>query len=285
MQISMISLGVQYMISTGNRPRSAPGSAWIGHRPRNDVPHLHAENSWDYEGGEEAREARMRLVGIDQLAHEEKHANYFKGGIWPLTQDEIKQIQLDEVAYFSLCPKTHADKVTKAIVKYVGGESKAKTMTITDGCAGVGGVSMSLIISDKFLSVNSVESDASRERMLEANIQAIKRFDNNTTSHVVLGNYLNVMHTLQQDIVFFDPPFGGPGYKYYHNAVLFLGNKHIADIVNSLLISKKTKYVFIRTPENFDETYFKSQLSKNATCQKVINLDTTDLYTVFLMEY
>ena len=254
--------------------------AWV-QRPRNDVPHFET-NSWDFKGGEEARQMRMKQVGIDQLLHEEKRANYFKGGEWQLTPDEIKQIELDEVAYFSLCPKTHADIITQAIVHCVGGETDAKTMTITDGCAGVGGVSMSLIISDKFKHVNSVESDPIRQDMLQSNITAVKREGNTTITTVVRDNYLNVMNTLKQDIVFFDPPFGGPGYKYYRKAVLFLGGRHMADIANDLLTTSQTKQVFIRTPENFDEAYFESKLLEKVKCEKVIDLDRTDLYRVYV---
>jgi len=270
---------------THTRARSAHD--WVGHRPSNDVPRLHEKNDWDFEGGEEARQERMKEVGIDQLLHEEKRANYFKGGKWPLTQREINQIQLDEVAYFSLCPKTHADTITQAIVDCVAefnaktSTFDTKTMIITDGCAGVGGVSMSLIISDKFKHVNSVESDPIRQDMLQSNIRAVKRSDNTTTIDVVRGNYLNVMNTLEQDIVFFDPPFGGPGYKYYKNAVLFLGGRHMADIANDLLENNKAKQVFIRTPENFDEAYFKSKLLENIVCQKVIDLNRTNLYRVY----
>jgi 16S rRNA G966 N2-methylase RsmD len=280
----MISLGVQYMITHANRPRSA--HAWIGRRPHNDVPHLHAENLWVYEGGEAGRQARMRLVGIDELVHEEKRANYFKGGIWKLLPQEIKQIKLDEVAFFSLCPKIHADKITQNIVQCVGGRTKAKQMTITDGCAGVGGVSMSLIISNMFKHVISVELDPTRNEMLQSNMKAICRDGNTTSISVEHKNYLDVMKYLKQDIVFFDPPFGGPGYKYYKNAVLFLAGMHMADIANYLLThtDTQTKHVFIRTPENFDEEYFKEKLSRNVICEKVIDLDTTDLYRVYKLE-
>jgi 16S rRNA G966 N2-methylase RsmD len=280
----MISLGVQYMITHANRPRSA--YAWVRHRPYNDVPRSHANNFWGYEGGEAARQARMRLVGIDKLLHEEKRANYFKGGLWKLSPTEIEKIKLDEVAYFSLVPKTHADTITQEIVKCVGGISQAKTMTVTDGCAGVGGVSMSLIISNQFKHVISVEPDPTRNEYLKSNIEAIKRDGNTTSTSVELQNYVDVMNTLQQDIVFFDPPFGGPGYKYYKFAVLFLGGMHMADIANFLLTNNntQTKHVFIRTPENFDEKYFKENLLANVICEKVIDLDTTDLYRVYKLK-
>jgi hypothetical protein len=104
-------------------------------------------DDWYFEGGEAARQQRMEEVGIDKLLHEEKHRNYFKGGEWKLKPEEIKKIELDEVACFSLCPKTHSDQITRGIVNLLEKDQlNPKQMTITDGCAGVGGVIMSLIV-------------------------------------------------------------------------------------------------------------------------------------------
>jgi tRNA/tmRNA/rRNA uracil-C5-methylase (TrmA/RlmC/RlmD family) len=144
--------------------------------PHNAVPHLHATDDWYFEGGEAARQQRMEEVGIDKLLHEEKHRNYFKGGEWKLKPEEIKKIELDEVACFSLCPKTHADQITRGIVNLLEKDQlNPKQMTITDGCAGVGGVIMSLIVSDMFKKVIAVEMDPSRANLLTKNINAIKR--------------------------------------------------------------------------------------------------------------
>jgi 16S rRNA G966 N2-methylase RsmD len=247
----------------------------------NGVPHLHPIDNWEYSGGEEARQKRMQEVGIDKLLHEEKHRNYLMGGTWKLEPAEIEKIELDEVAYFSLCPKTHADKITQGIVDLLKSHNlNPKQMTITDGCAGVGGVSMSLIVSNMFKKVISVEMDQGRAKLLTTNIHAIKRPDNSTEIEIQQNNYLDAMPTLEQDVVFFDPPFGGPGYKYYKNAVLFLGGKHMADIANELLTKSKTKYVLIRTPENFCENYFKSNLDKHLHCYQYLELDTTNVFLV-----
>jgi 16S rRNA G966 N2-methylase RsmD len=243
------------------------------------VPHSrHA--TWNYEGGHVARQARMRLVGIDQLLHEEKDANYFAGGTLPLSDDEKRKIKLDEVAYFSLCPKTHADQITEAIASLsclVSHDTEAKP-TITDACAGVGGVSMSLVMSDNFATVNSVEYDVNRAALLTNNLQAIRRNGNDTESRVTQRSYLDVMHSLEQDVVFFDPPFGGPGYKYYENAVLFLGKTHLATIANDLLMQDRAKYVVLRAPENFDLQYFVQCLHTQICCKELLNLDRTLVY-------
>jgi 16S rRNA G966 N2-methylase RsmD len=265
----MLTMGFQYMIR----------HPYYSHY--NDVPHSHATDNWDFEGGEPARQQRMEEVGIDKLLHEEKHRNFFKGGTWELQPKEIEKIELDEVAYFSLCPKTHADQITEGIVNLLQRHRlNPKEVTITDGCAGVGGVSMSLIVSDKFRKVISVEMDPSRANLLTKNINAIKRPNNSTEIEIQQKNYLDAMQTLEQDVVFFDPPFGGPGYKYYKKAVLFLGGKHMADIANELLTKSKTKYVLIRTPENFWAEYLEKKLCTNLHCYRFLNLDTTRVFVV-----
>ena len=256
------------------------------HAHYNEVPHLHATDDWVYEGGPEALQAKMEEVGMDQLLHEQKHDNYLKGGKWPLSTEEKKKIQLDEVACFSMCPKTHADQITQGIVELLQKDRlNPKQMTITDGCAGVGGVSMSFFVSNMFGKVTSVEIDASRADLLTKNIDAIKsgRLNENTTEiNILQTDYLDAMKSLQQHVVFFDPPFGGPGYKYYKKAVLFFAGRHIAEITNELLTAAntQTKYVLIRTPENFWAEYFEKHLDKTLHCYRYLNLDTTSVFVV-----
>jgi 16S rRNA G966 N2-methylase RsmD len=88
------------------------------------------------------------------------------------------------------------------------------------------------------------------------------------------------MDKLEQDVVFFDPPFGGPGYKYYTEAVLLLGERHLADIANDLLLENRVKYVMLRAPENFGSTYFESKLDQKVCCKQLLDLDRTFLYAV-----
>jgi len=80
---------------------------------------------------------------------------------------------------------------------------------------------MSFVVSEKFHTVNSVECNETRSQMLTKNIDTITHPNNQTQSNVLTNNYLEVMHSINQDIVSLTP-FGGPGYKYYEKAVLFL---------------------------------------------------------------
>ena len=80
-----------------------------------------------------------------------------------------------------------------------------KDITATDGCAGVGGQTMSFVVSEKFHTVNSVECNETRSQMLTKNIDTITHPNNQTQSNVLTNNYLEVMHSINQNIVSLTP--------------------------------------------------------------------------------
>lgn len=63
-------------------------------------------------------------------------------------------------------------------------------------------------------------------------------------------DFLTYMKTMPSvDLVYLDPPWGGPGYRKESNVVLKLGDELIEDVVASLL--KKVRWVIVKTPLNF----------------------------------
>lgn len=216
----------------------------------------------------------MHEVGIATLMQQDKRQVLFEGGRWQLSQDQINRLSLDEVAYYSVCAKTDADDITYAIKNTLRLGQKT---TITDACACVGGQSMSFVMSGYFATVNSVECDKARAEMLRQNLDLIT--DNTTQVHVYAEDYTKLIGSLKQDVVFLDPPWGGPGYKFYHKVVLFLGGKHLAEIANDL-IEGGTKYVVFRSPQNFDLDYFENCLHKGLYCIALTRLKEMVVYYV-----
>ena len=64
------------------------------------------------------------------------------------------------------------------------------------------------------------------------------------------NDYLDIMHELKQDVIFFDPPWGGPNYKTIKNLNLYLDNINIVDIINELY--DYAKMIVLRIPRNFN---------------------------------
>jgi hypothetical protein len=73
------------------------------------------------------------------------------------------------------------------------------------------------------------------------------------------------MHQIQQDIVFLDPPWGGPKYKDVKTMPLYLGDRHLADIIADLSSSAPvhgTRYVVFKAPKNFDVDDMRRRLAQ-----------------------
>ncbi len=191
-----------------------------------------------------------------------------------LTRSEIAQLQADEQALYSITPAQDANTMSRLCANLPGMRDLGRKPVITDGCACVGGNVMSFALSGAYAQVNAVEFDESRAQMLEHNVSVI-RGRAPCLVNVVTGSYIALMYTLSQDIVFLDPPWGGPDYKDLDTVSLSLGDKHLADIVHDLHVHDlhsdgKTRYVVWKAPSNFAIDEMKEKLKKFELEMKVL---------------
>ena len=77
------------------------------------------------------------------------------------------------------------------------------------------------------------------------------------------NDYWELVDELQQDIVFMDPPWGGPGYRYFRKLSLFLGENKLSDV--SLRLAGKTKWLALKVPVNFDTELFQKDVLAHFT--------------------
>ena len=73
----------------------------------------------------------------------------------------------------------------------------------------------------------------------------------------ICGNYLDMMNNLSQDVIFFDPPWGGPDYWRSNALMLELGGKPIWKIND---ITVKPQLIVIKAPKNFAYKEFKRKV-------------------------
>ena len=106
---------------------------------------------------------------------------------------------------------------------------------------------------------NSVEIMKIHCDMLDNNI---KQYKLSKTVKIYCNDYLNIMMDLKQDVIFFDPPWGGKNYKSIKYLNLYLDNVDIVDITNKL--KDNSKLIILRVPKNFNFNRFnlKSHFSK-----------------------
>ncbi|GMF22639.1 unnamed protein product [Phytophthora lilii] len=181
-----------------------------------------------------------------------------------------RQLQVDEVAEFSVTDFEMATKISQAVLDLFAPpkddttsesgnedhedgsttteERKKFPLVVTDGTACVGGNVLSFC--DFFTHVNAIENDCTRVKMLRHNVQVLQK----TNAKCIHANYLDVMLELQQDVVFLDPPWGGPEYKDLEKVDLFLGGLPLHEICTRLQGSAKC--IVLKVPSNFDGDKF-----------------------------
>jgi len=179
-----------------------------------------------------------------------------------------KKILLDDVSKYSITLPDKAQtisEVTKKNYQLVFPDDDLSNITITDAMACVGGNTLSF--SNYFSKVIANEINTTRYQYLVHNMKEYNR------ENIVFynDNYLNLMNKLEQNIVFIDPPWGGPIYKSQYKMEIVLQDEaeketNIHEMVNILFENNSgTKMIIFKLPinhniENFKQSRYKYKM-------------------------
>lgn len=179
-----------------------------------------------------------------------------------------KKILLDDVSKYSITLPDKAQtisEVTKKNYQLVFPDDDLSNITITDAMACVGGNTLSF--SNFFNKVIANEINTTRYQYLVHNMKEYNR------ENIVFynDNYLNLMNKLEQNIVFIDPPWGGPIYKSQYKMEIVLQDEaeketNIHEMVNILFENNSgTKMIIFKLPinhniENFKQSRYKYKM-------------------------
>jgi hypothetical protein len=143
-----------------------------------------------------------------------------------------------------------------------------KDLVVTEPNGGIGGFSIRL--SKIIKKINIVEINKLHVDILIHNLTVY-----NTNFHnikIFHKDYLDIMYTLEQDVLIFDLPWGGPNYKFEKNLLLGLNNINIWYIINDLYAKNKFKICIIMVPKNFDfQNFIVNTKSQNFFIKKSTN--------------
>jgi len=194
----------------------------------------------------------------------------YKNKLFPYNGDADiwNKVMIDDETISYISTPNDADKITKIIEKHcIDNKLIPNTLNITDATAGAGGNVLSFC--KKFKHVNAIEIDVKRYNFLVNNLEAYN-YKNASTfcddCHKFIYNKEN------QDIVFFDPPWGGKDYKNKINIRLSIGNIAVEDICINLLKTENMyspKIVSIKLPKNYDLLYLYKKISDEVSHVKV----------------
>lgn len=153
------------------------------------------------------------------------------------------KLQLDQEALYSTTDQLTADKITKDLLRVV-----PRGSVVTDATACIGGNTFSF--AQAFKAVVAIEKDVRRAQMLRANMTLLGM----RNVSVVCGDAMDIIPTSHHDLIFIDPPWGGPEYKQRVKVSLSLSDVPLSQICNEF--ANHTKYIALKVPINFDEALF-----------------------------
>jgi len=200
----------------------------------------------------------------EELSSDEDYDNlYDKMERYPQINDlvpDYNMIKMSLTGKYSVSKLDESFITSNEIKKFYNNFIHNKTLnpTITDATANAGGNTISFALN-KF-NVNSIELSESEYKRLKTNVKQYN-LDN---VKVFNGNCLDLLfnNKISQDIVYFDPPWGGTTYKKYKYIGLSLDDKDIGDYIDNLLRQNLCKLVVLKGPYN---TFVKNKKYLNLT--------------------
>jgi 16S rRNA G966 N2-methylase RsmD len=158
-----------------------------------------------------------------------------------------ENLQMTEVGLYSISNRHDSSTLTNILNKCIlSWGMNSDDITITDATSGIGGNSLSF--ASVFKKVNSIEWDILQFNALKNNVLEYN-YDN---VNCYYGDCLRIIPTLNQNIIFLDPPWGGKSYKKEIELTLEIGNIPVVHIINDWKKNCKDLHlVAIKIPKNF----------------------------------
>jgi len=158
------------------------------------------------------------------------------------------KILIDAVGKYSISLPDKAQIITNLIAKYMN----TSDLVITDAMACVGGDT--LTFSKTFTKINACEIDKTRFEYLKHNMEVFECKNIN----YINDNYLNIYDKISQDVIYIDPPWGGPEYKKKDKMrIKFNDETKLEDLCDRIVEKKLCKLLVLKLPYNYDLTDLK----------------------------
>jgi ubiquinone/menaquinone biosynthesis C-methylase UbiE len=183
------------------------------------------------------------------------------------------KIKLSNISAYSVANLKEAEFLCKRIIEILG----TNDLIITDATANVGGNTFGF--AKNFKSVNAVEIVTVHYNMLQNNMEYL-----NMINKVQIFNedYTKFYSKLVQDVIYIDPPWGGPDYIKKFVLDIQLSGIDLVDFVGKIL--NDCKMVILRLPFNYNFNKILKKLNiKNIIIDKLSEMSKTPHFLVFIL--
>lgn len=190
---------------------------------------------------------------------------------------DFKKFRFTDVSLYSTTPPNQAIYTTNLLL-YFYKLDELKNKTITDGNSCIGGNTWSFASIAKH--VNAVEISELHSTILKNNLDVLE-CDNVT---VYNKNYVEIYDTLDQDILFLDPPWGGVDYR--NNTVdleyAYKGKKYLlSDLLMHL--AYLCEIIILKLPTNANFTKLFDAPFPYTFKFDIMNLENKPIYTLVIL--
>jgi hypothetical protein len=158
----------------------------------------------------------------------------------------MKEIQLTEEGAYSYTKREDGEKTIQFLKRFIPALS---SKSILDGTGNVGGDT--ILFGLNFHTVHSIEFDHDNFKALEHNVNLYK-FKH---VHVHEGDTTKLFKDFPSDILYLDPPWGGPDYKEKKELDLWLGSHRLDLFLRDSFLSPeapwKPTWIVLKLPFNY----------------------------------
>ena len=203
--------------------------------------------------------------------------------IFPVLKNfnNFSKIKIDEDSFCYITIREIAEIISKIICYHLLEYNlNPQKSTIIDYTAGVGGNILSF--GKYFKSIYAIEIDELRADYLKNNI-GVYGYKNITVVNKCAIEFNNIdLITLNPNVVFVDPPWGGSNYKNNENLTLSLGNVQMEELVVDIVkkfsehytkiveLNPKeknnnynNKFIILKLPKNYNIEHFYNHIKSN----------------------
>lgn len=164
--------------------------------------------------------------------------------IFPYQEDiDMNKLQVTNVGLFSVT----GVKANRFLIEKIKNVMKTDKLVITDMTANVGSDTIGFAL--EFLKVNAIEIEPTNFEALANNVSVYGLCEKVRT---IRGDSSQILSksVVKQDVIYFDPPWGGSDYKNSKVVDMFLGEKNIADLISENM--QKAQLTIIKCPVNYN---------------------------------
>ncbi len=162
----------------------------------------------------------------------------------------IANLQLTEVGEYSATRAEYAWLLVSIIRHALPKGIEPREVNITEACGGIGGDTIPLGMT--FQNVLSFEPDEKNHDVLVNNIKCygLHRLDQGTSGRVTVLQSVYLPELVRNDVLYIDPPWGGPDYKTKHELNVFLDRVPI-DIIVERAMPFTRFCIILKLPVNY----------------------------------